>query len=447
LPAGLCFAGGVHDASQVTFLADKTWVDTDGIRHTEQQIFDAVFDMIRKARKLVFLDMFLYNNFQEGKPETTRRLSSELTKILTQQKQAYPDITIVVITDPVNTVYGSLPSAQFNRLTDAGITVAITNLRRLRDSNPTYSFLWRLMIRPFGNSRRGFLPNPFDPRGKVTLRSYLELLNYKANHRKVLITDDGDEMVGLVSTANAQDASSANVNAAIRFSGPATVDLLATENAVLELSGEQSLRFPMSTPEQSPGVTVQILTEQAIKTETLKIIELADPGERIDLATLYLSHRAVIGALERAREKRVSVRVLLDPNKDAFGHKKFGIPNRSVAAELRQANIEVRWGHTHGEHCHAKMLLFEGKSGEGNLLLGSANMTRRNLDNFNLETNVLVRASSSSTVLTEARQHFDLLWHNTTEQIFTVPYEHYREESAVKKCLYRFMEASGWCTF
>ena len=447
LPAGLCFAGGVYDASQVAFLGDKTWVDADGMRHTDQQIFDATFGMIRRARKLVLLDMFLYNDFQREQPETTRLLSSELTDTLLHQKQAYPDITIAVITDPINTVYGSLPSAQFARLTDAGITVAITDLSRLRDSNPIYSYLWRLMIRPLGNSQRGFLPNPFDPGGKATLRSYLALLNYKANHRKVLISDDGDELVGLVSSANAQDASSANANAAIRFTGPATEDLLEAENAVLKLSGEKPLRLPLATPGQSPGVSVQILTEQAIKTEALRIIEKTQSGERIDLATFYLSDRDIIGVLRRARRKGVIMRVLLDPNKDAFGHRKYGIPNRPVAAELRQANIDVRWGHTQGEHCHAKMMLVKGKSGEGLLLLGSANLTRRNLDNFNLETDVLVRASCSSAVLSDARRHFDLLWNNTPEQIFSVPYEHYQDESVVKKCLYRFMEVSGWSTF
>ncbi len=447
MPEGLCFVGGVSDASQVAFLGDKTWVDADGMRHTDQQIFDAAFDMIRRARKLVLLDMFLYNDFQRGKPETTRLLSSELTDTLLHQKQAYPGLTITVITDPINTVYGSLPSAQFARLTDAGITIVFTDLSRLRDSNPIYSLFWRLLIRPLGNSQRGYLPNPFDPDGKATLRSYLALLNYKANHRKVLICDDGDELVGLVSSANAQDASSANANAAIRFTGPAVEDLLTSENAVLELSGQEPLRLPVATPGQVPGVAVQILTERAIKTEALRMIEQAMSGERIDLATFYLSDRDIIGALMRARPKGVIVRVLLDPNKDAFGHRKYGIPNRPVAAELRQANIEVRWAHTHGEHCHAKLMLVEGKSGEGRLLLGSANFTRRNLDNFNLETDVLIRASCSSAVLRDARRHFDLLWNNTTEQICSVPYEHYQDESVLKKCLYRFLEVSGWGTF
>lgn len=447
LPTGLAFAGNVHDATQVAFLGDKTWVDSDGIRHTDQEIFDNAFDMIRRARKLVLLDMFLYNDFQRGKPETTRLLSSELTEALLRQKQAYPDIKIVVITDPINTVYGSLPSAEFERLMDAGITVAVTDLSRLRDSNPIYSFFWRLLIKPFGNSQRGYLSSPFDPRGKVTLRSYLALLNFKANHRKVLISDDADELVGFVTSANPHDASSAHANVAIRFTGRAVEDLLLTENVALQLAEEQPLRLPISVPDQSAGVSVQILTEEATKTAALRMIDQLKSGERIDLATFYLSDRDIIGALKRARRKGVTMRVLLDPNKDAFGHRKFGIPNQPVAAELRRANIDVRWSHTHGEQCHVKMVLGEGKHGESFLLLGSANLTRRNLDNFNLETNVLVCASCASEVLSDAQRHFDLLWSNTPEKTFTVPYEHYRDESVVKKGLYRFMEMSGLSTF
>jgi hypothetical protein len=447
MPAGFCFAGGVHDASRVTFLSDKTWVDPRGIRHTEQQIFDAVFDAIRGARKFVLLDMFYYNDFQRGKPDTTRLLSSELTDVLLQQKKTCPDMTIVVITDPINTVYGSLRSAQFALLHDAGIPVVFTDLSRLRDSNPTYSVFWRLFVEPLGNSEGGFLPNPFDPRSRATFRSYLALLNYKANHRKVLVADDGDDLVGIVSSANPQDASGANSNVAIRFTGPAAEDLLASENAVLHLSGEKPVEPPVTAREQLSGVTVQILTERAVKTEVLRITDETQPGDRIDLAMFFLSDRDVIAALIGARRRGVSIRVLLDPNKDSFGHRKYGIPNRPVAAELVKAGIDVCWGDTHGEQCHAKMMLVETTSGQGLLLLGSANMTRRNLDNFNLETSALVRASSDSEVLAGARRHFDLLWNNTDERIFSAPYEDYRNESVVRKWLYRFMEASGWSTF
>ena len=447
IPDGLCFAGGVHDATRVDFLVDKTWVDADGDRHSDQEIFDTVFDMIRRARKLVLLDMFLYNDFQGKKCETTRLLSGEMTDTLLRKKRTHPDISIVVITDPINTLYGSLVSLDFVRLRDAGICVVITNLTQLRDSNPIYSLLWRLLIRPFGNSGSGFLPNPFDPRGKATIRSYLAMLNFKANHRKLLIADDGEELSGLVTSANPHDASSAHANVAIRFTGPAVEDLLATENAALRLSGKNPLSFAVAARAQSPGVSVQVLTERAIKTAALRLIENAKTSERLDLATFYLSDRDVIDALIRARQRDVPVRVLLDPNIDAFGHNKYGIPNRPVAAELRWADVDVRWSHTHGEQCHVKALLGVDNPGEASLLLGSANLTRRNLENFNLETNVLVRASCSSDVIRDALRHFDLLWSNSSEQIFTVPYAHYQDESPVKKGLYRFMEATGLCTF
>ena len=447
MPAGLSYVGGVHDATNVAFLADRTWVDTDGNRHSDQEIFDSAFEMIRKARKFLLVDMFLYNDFQGKTPETTRLLSGELTDILLCQKAAYPDMIITVITDPINTVYGSLPSAQFDGLASAGIDVVTTNLTRLRDSNPIYSLFWRLFIKPFGNSKRGSLQSPFGGKGQVTLRSFLALLNFKANHRKVIIADDGDELVALVTSANPHDASSAHTNVGVRFTGQAAAELLFTENAVLAFSGRKPLQFAIDPPAQATGVSVQVLTERAIKTAALDVIEQAMDGERIDLATFYLSDRDVINALKQARRNGVLLRVLLDPNKDAFGHSKNGIPNRSVAAELRRAGIDVRWSHTHGEQCHAKMLKMENKLGEGVILLGSANLTRRNLDDFNLETNVLIRAAASSGIFEDAQCNFDLLWSNQPGQVFSVSYDHYRDESPVKKCLYRFMEASGLSTF
>jgi phosphatidylserine/phosphatidylglycerophosphate/cardiolipin synthase-like enzyme len=81
------------------------------------------------------------------------------------------------------------------------------------------------------------------------------------------------------------------------------------------------------------------------------------------------------------------------------------------------------------------------------LLLGSANLTRRNLDNFNLETNVLVRGEQSSAAILKARSFFDALWHNRDGRQYTEPFETYQDESPIKKGLYRFMEASGFSEF
>jgi len=76
--------------------------------------------MIEGSRRLLVMDLFLYNDFQGKYPETTRLLSGELTERLVRHKAAHPGMRIVLITDPINTVYGALPSAQFERLREAG---------------------------------------------------------------------------------------------------------------------------------------------------------------------------------------------------------------------------------------------------------------------------------------------------------------------------------------
>ena len=447
MPEGLALAGSVRPAPVVEFLADKTWVDDDGMRYSEQHIFDAVFDMIRGARRLLLMDLFLYNDFQGKEQETTRLLSGELTDLLVEHKGRYPGLTVVLITDPINTVYGSLPSRHFARLADAGIDVVMTDLTKLRDPNLAYSAFWRLLARPFGNSTRGWIPSPIGGGHKVTLRSYLAAFNVKANHRKTIIADAGDDWHALVTSANPHDASSAHTNIALRFNGDAVGDLLASENAVLEMSGHRPIDVAVKTADVQAPTTVQVLTERAIKVAALAMIESAQRHERLGVATFYLSDRDIVGALKGARSRGVALRLLLDPNKDAFGNPKFGIPNRQVARELVAAGVELRWIHTHGEQCHTKMILHEAMSGDARILAGSANLTRRNLENFNLETSVLVRTAATSRVFRDAKFHFDLLWYNRPGKTFSVPYSHYREESLIKAGLYRFMEASGFSTF
>ena len=447
MPAGLSYTGALSPAGDVRFLADTSWVDEDGTRHNEQQIFDAVFDMIRRARKLIVLDMFLYNDFEMQIKEPLRLLSSELTDALLEQKAKHPGMTIVVITDPINTVYGSIESPYFRKLEAAGIRVVKTNLRALRDSSPLYSLLWRFLVRPLGNSKRDRIRNPFDPKGRISLRSYLEMFNCKANHRKVMVCDGSNSLAAIVSSANPHDASSANSNVAVRFTGPAAADLLVSENAVLELSGHETLPVPAVPVPTAVDNSVQVVTERAIKIAALAIIDGAGGDAKIDIAAFYVSDRDIIAALKRARQRGAALRLVLDPNKDAFGYDKHGIPNRPAAAELVRAGIDLRWYHTHGEQCHIKMLLAEDGQDGARLLLGSANLTRRNLDDFNLETNVLVHGGESSAAIRDARTYFDALWNNREGRQHTETYERYRDESLFKKSLYRFMEASGFSEF
>lgn len=448
VPKGISFAGAEQPAYDIAFVADRTWIDQKGQRHVAQEVFDEMFSLIDGARRLVVLDMFLYNDWQGSVPETTRALSSELTKRLLYAREAYPAMRIVVMTDPVNTLYGGLGSMQFESLGAAGVTVVQTDLNRLRDSNTFYSPFWRLLFKPFGNDQGGLLPNPIGP-GRVSVRTYMKLINFKANHRKTLIVDQGDHLVGFVSSANPHDGSSAHRNAAIRFAGPAVTDLLRSENAVLAMSEIDPVIFPVdkAAPVVPESVTVQVVTESKIQDAILASLNAAQPGDRVDLMMFYLSDRHVLRALLDAHDRGVVTRIMLDPNKDAFGREKNGVPNRPAARKLHRRGIDIRWCDSHGEQCHAKMMLVTLGDQTKTLISGSANFTRRNLDNFNLETDVVLRGPSDALVMLHAQKYFDEMWNNDDGRLYSTDYAAYRDNSLWHRFLSWIMESSGMSSF
>jgi phosphatidylserine/phosphatidylglycerophosphate/cardiolipin synthase-like enzyme len=448
LPGGLDFSSPERAAYEVTFLADRNYTNAQGKWQMDQQIFDAVFEMIADAQQFVLVDMFLFNDFQGKVAESHRPVSDELTSALIAQKQRYPDIDVQVISDPINTVYGGKSSRHFDQLEAAGIPVTLTDLTQLRDSNPAYSSFWRLFIQPFGNSESELLPNPFGE-GRVSLRSYFALLNFKANHRKLIIADNGQDLHALVTSANPHDGSSAHGNVAIRFNGAAAWDLLESEKAVLAFSGEPDLTAELQQKPETANseLTVQVVTERAVKRAALDLIDGAHAGDQLDMAMFYLSDRDVVEALKQAAAREVSLRVLLDPNKDAFGQEKNGVPNRPVAHELMQAGVTVRWCDTHGEQCHAKWLMHQKEEGESAMLVGSSNFTRRNLQNLNLETNVVLRGPAEAEPFIEGQRWFDERWHNLEDRQYSLDYRAYADERRWLRLLYRVMEATGLSTF
>jgi phosphatidylserine/phosphatidylglycerophosphate/cardiolipin synthase-like enzyme len=461
LPEGVGEAWPTRPAEDVAVLIDDTWVDQAAAdsqgeprRHFDQAIFDEFFRLIDQAEKLVVVDMFLFNDMAGATTDTLRPLSEQLTDALIERKQQRPNLRAVLITDRFNTLYGGVRAPHLERLEAAGVRVVFTDLPRLRDSNPSWSALWRLCCQWAGNSTEGgWLPNPTGD-GKVTLRTYLTLINFKANHRKTLVVDEGDTWTGLVTSANAHDASSAHSNIAVRFSGPAALDLLQSERAAVAFSSDNDTDgWPLARAEtgsEEDGATVAVLSEAAIRDALLTTIKQADSGEHLDVGVFYLSHRPLIEALADAQERGVVIRLLLDPNKDAFGREKNGVPNRQVAWELHDAGVEVRWCATHGEQCHTKMLLRYGDDGAARpavLIAGSANFTRRNLDNLNLETSVQLTAAADHPAMTTARDAFQRRWSNPDGKLFSEPYEAYSDDSRLRYALYRFMEFTGWSTF
>lgn len=449
LPNGLSYTGEKRPAPDVRFLYDLTYLDEAGERRSEQTIFDELFGIIRGARRLIVLDIFLFNDFVGALADVHRPLCEELTRCLVEQKQAYPELRVVLITDPINSVYGGFSAPHLDRLRQAGVEVVVTDLTKLRDSNPFYSCFWRPFVRPFGNGVGTLLPNPFG-RGRVSLRSYLALLNFKANHRKVLIADRGADLVGVVTSGNPHDGSSAHSNVALVVTGDAARDLLQTEDAVVRFSAPQvaplTVLSPV-TPGPSGSVSAQVLTEKAIHDATVGALGQVAKGDCVDVIMFYLSERDVVRALVDACGRGGQLRVVLDPNKDAFGRRKNGIPNRQVARELAEAGVSVRWYDTHGEQCHAKMLVIRYGDGRTFVTLGSTNFTRRNLRDLNLETNIALRGPATAPVFGEISAFFEQIWCNRDGKHCTVLYKTYVDRSLRRRFLYRIQEATGLSTF
>lgn len=446
LPDQLSLSLPWRPAQNLQWLSDQTWQTASGERLSRQQIFDQVLEIIDQARRLVVLDMFLFNEFagQHG----YRPLSSELAGALIRARENHPDLEVVLITDPFNTLYGGVRNPHLDALQAAGITVVMTPLERLPASNPLWTGLWALCCQFLGNSTEGgWLPNPVGP-GKVTLRSYLHLINFRANHRKTLIADAGDGWTALVTSGNPHDASSRHSNQALRFDGPAALDLLYSEQAVTRMASLDTRHWP-TPPAEEPvtGPRLRILTEGAIKRALLETVNDARPGDRLDLEVFYLSHRPLLKALISARQRGVELRVLLDPNRDAFGREKNGIPNRQAAWDLHRAGIPVRWCNTSGEQCHRKWLRLDRADGSSELISGSANFTRRNLDDLNLETDVQLHAPGDYHPMAQAREEFERLWSNAEGVSYSLDYEVFADHSRLRYGLYRVMEASGLSTF
>ncbi|MGA9024509.1 MAG: hypothetical protein WB440_00480, partial [Steroidobacteraceae bacterium] len=145
---------GMHVASLTTRLAEP---DVEFLYDSSpparpgppahREIFAHVFSAIDHAAQLLVLDFFLFNDFRgSADPRHDEPLARELTQHLLARKRARPNLRVVLITDPINEVYGAVRSPYLGELERAGVIVVRTRLEALRDSNPLYSGLWRLLI-------------------------------------------------------------------------------------------------------------------------------------------------------------------------------------------------------------------------------------------------------------------------------------------------------------
>lgn len=425
LPEGVSFAGDLHGVEQVEMIYDLSYAqDKEGTGlESELRIFDEIYELIDEAEEFLVLDLFLFDNYNDTEtayPAIAERLADHIV----EKKQENPDFPIYFITDPLNLGYGSYESLLLETLEAEGVEVIITDLDKLRDSMPLYSGLYRVIFQWFDNDGEGWIANAMSSDAPdMTLSSYMQLMNIKANHRKTVVS----EQEAIVSSANPHDASGLHGNMAFRVSGPVLDDILEAEEAVSKLSGGPD--FPRAEmPEQTGDYEVQYLTERQILEELLKHLDSTEKGDSIQMAMFYLSETSVVKSLEEASNRGVEVQLVLDPNENAFGNEKTGLPNRPAVNGMVDAasdSLEVRWYNPVVGQFHTKTIMIQ--SGEETIIMGgSANMTERTLMDYNLESDILIKAPTDSDLVGELDTYFDRLWNNE-DALYTLDLEEYQD--------------------
>jgi hypothetical protein len=349
-------------------------------------------------------------------------VSRELAQHLLARKRARPNLKIVLVTDPGNEAFGGTPAQTLSSLEEAGLIVARVRLDRLRDSNPLYSGLWRLVF--------GWWSDPFDETpGQVTLPAWSRMRNFKADQRQLVVADDGSG--GWTAIIGAADAS-----AGLILRGPLARAMIAGELQIAAWSTDDD-RLPAEPPMEVRGVgsiDARFLTEGAIEAALLDAIEAAGSGDRVRIAVQNLSDRRLIAATLSAAARGASLQVLLARNP---------MPNRAVAGELLRdggGRIEVRWCPSAAGTSLPKLLVVLHRNDLW-MNLSTANFTRRNLGDLNLESSVELRMPAQAAPARAATGYFTRLWSGAAADA------DFPDQSPTAYWRYRFAEATGLSSF
>lgn len=427
---------------RVRFIRDLSY-EKNGQTVHDHNILREEIALINRAEEFILLDMFLFNDTYNKNKDSYPHDSDSLMLSLIERKKEKPELEIVFITDPYNDFYGSYKEKHLAEMERHGIVTVVTDLDKMRDSNPLYSGFYRVYLRWLGTGGT-WIPNPMDATApKINLRSLLKLLNMKANHRKTLCTDKG----AIVSSANPHDPSSYNSNIALFIESDTINDIIEAERAVAAFSGTKINRFHYKYRPGNDSDMIILITDGAIGEKLRASVCETEKGDSITMGIFYISEFKLLKELGAASDRGVSVRIIADPNKDAFGMKKNGRPNREALTRLKKMHkdIEVRWYNTSGEQYHTKMAFFEMKD-KNTLIAGSANYTRRNMEGFNMESDLCISTPKMSDLSVRINRYFEKLWNNQDAN-YTSEFEKYKKDSTVSWLFYVLQEALGLCSW
>ena len=173
------------------------------------------------------------------------------------------------------------------------------------------------------------------------------------DHVKLLVVDD-DAVVGGI---NWGTASAQHHDFDVLLHGPVVANLDRVFQRDLATCG-RVVTVPRPAADAGGVEVASTLPSSEIRPLALEAIE----GSRttLDLELFVLTDTGIVHAIERARARGVTVRLIFDPTQR---------PSDASAAELRSAGIAVRIYRGAGELLHAKSLVADG----GLVLFGSAN--------------------------------------------------------------------------
>lgn len=428
LPVGLDYESEYSPISDsdIKFLSDITY-SLNEEPFMEHEIFSEFIEVINRSEKFIIIDMFLFTDMG-GKDEDYPQITKEVTDALIK-KMNESEINVWIISDYVNTTYDSHEAYYLKQLQDNGANVVYAGLHELRDANPLYSTFYRMFFRWLPNTKNGWIVNPFGAEEpKVTLTSYLDLLNIKGNHRKMILTENES----IFTSANLHDPSGFNSNTGVRVKGEILKDILASERAVVEYSTGNTANFPSSEDinihkSEEDDLQVAIFTETKIYDEAVRMIKGTSIGEELWMGMYLLGNDTIVKEIQNASERGVKVKLILDPNQTSFGKEKPGIPNVAVTHRMNIndfENLEIRWYNIGKEQYHTKMIYIHGEKSQ--LFLGSTNLTSRSLLGYNLENNIKIEGDSNTQIMRDVKEYFEKLWNNKGQE-YTVHFEEYQD--------------------
>jgi phosphatidylserine/phosphatidylglycerophosphate/cardiolipin synthase-like enzyme len=469
VPPGVHIAGPWQalSAQSLRFMRDLTAADANGAPLVERQIDAELLRMISQARELVLVDTGLFGDLPAAGPDASHLraappIATELADALVRAKRQQPALSVLVLTDPASQSIGGAQDL-LQRVRAAGMTVLAVDITRLRAPDPSFAAFWGLCCAWWTRTiSAGDWPNPIGVGPvQVPLGVWGALQGYQRSHRQLLIADDGaGGLAALVFSRPLHAEAGIHSATALELSGIALEPLLESEFAVAQFSGwsddgamqersqrllEQQRRAVL--PAAAATARARVLTEAAIAETLVARIDATTKGDRIEIAALYLSQRELVRALLDASRRGVEVRLLLDPGKDGYGYARSGIPNQQVASELISASdgaLRVRWYRTHGERFSPGFVLIQSAQNCW-LLLGTSELTRYDLNDFNLTAAVLAELPASAAAASDALAWFDRLWYNRAPSgtEYTSDAEVYTDPSPLRYWEYRLLEATG----